>query len=282
MKSVALPSNFLLPNFLREISSGDTMYDAPETPEHYVAVGLSALKIFEYAITEGFTRPEGLRSILDLPCGHGRVARILRSRFPDADLTVCDIDRDGVDFCVDRLSARGVYSTADFDRLDLGEPFDLIWVGSLITHFNSFDTVRFIRCMERFLSQDGLLIISSHGKHVADRVAAEDPPNSVVSQYNIIGYGSDADSYIKGYGSSFISRHWLEGFFAGEPCGIIAYLEHEWDNNHDVFFVKKRPFLPIEFNAKTYLMINKDVADAGADPVQHYLMFGRKEGRRLR
>jgi len=95
-------------------------------------------------------------------------------------------------------------------------------------------------------------------------------------------YGSDTNAYVQGYGGSIISRHWLEGFFAGQPCGIIRYLEHEWDNNQDVLFVKKRPFLPIEFDAKTYLKIHKDIADAGIDPVQHYLIFGRKEGRRLR
>ena len=279
MKSLRLPRNFPLSGCMTEISPGDTMY---VTSEHYVSVGLSALKIFEWAITEGFTRSEGLRTILDLPCGHGRVARILRARFPGAELTACDIDHAGVDFCVDRLGAKGVYSTADFDKLDLGGLYDLIWVGSLITHLNPSDTVKFLRCMERSLSEDGVLIISNHGKLVADRIAAENPSSPVVILYNIVGYGCDADSYIKRYGGSIISRHWLEGFFAGEPCGIIAYLDHEWDNNHDVLFVKKRPLLPIEFDAKTYLMINQDVADTGIDPERHYLMFGHKEGRRYR
>lgn len=282
MPTLALPPNFPLQNFLTEVSPADAMYAVDLSSEHYIGVGLSALKIFEYAIIEGFTRRDKLRSILDLPCGHGRVARVIRSRFPDADLTVCDIDRDGVDFCVNRLGARGVYSIMDFDKLDLGKRFDLIWVGSLITHLNASNTVKVIRCMERFLSQDGLLIISSHGKHVAKCFADYNPSNPIVTQYNVIGYGSDADTYVKGYGGSIISRHWLEGFFAGEPCGIIAYLEHEWDNNHDVLFVKKRPFLPIEFDAKIYLAIHKDVANTGVDPVHHYLTVGRNEGRRLR
>src|ERR1700730_6136748 len=278
MPTLELPQDFPLQNFLTEVSSADGLYAS-----NYVSVGLSAMKIFEYAITEGFTRPEGLRNILDLPCGHGRVARVLRSQFPDADLTVCDIDRDGVDFCVNRLGARGVYSIMYFYKFYLGKQFDLIWVGSLITHFNSFNTVKFIRCMERFLSKDGVLIISNHGKHAAERASAIGYPSKwVIDQYNVIGYGSDADAHVKGYGSSAVSRHWLEGFFAGEPCGIIAYLEHEWDNYHDIMFVKKRPLVPSEFDAEVYLTINKDVADAGADPIQHYLLSGRKEGQRFR
>jgi 2-polyprenyl-3-methyl-5-hydroxy-6-metoxy-1,4-benzoquinol methylase len=39
--------------------------------------------------------------------------------------------------------------------------------------------------------------------------------------------------------------------------------------------------LPSEFDSKIYLAIHKDVAEAGIDPVQHYLIYGRKEGRRL-
>jgi MoaA/NifB/PqqE/SkfB family radical SAM enzyme len=39
--------------------------------------------------------------------------------------------------------------------------------------------------------------------------------------------------------------------------------------------------LPVEFDANRYLAINKDVADAGVDPVLHYLTQGYKEGRRL-
>ena len=48
------------------------------------------------------------RRILDMPCGHGRVTRVLRARFPDAAITVCDIDRDGAGFASDRFGARGV------------------------------------------------------------------------------------------------------------------------------------------------------------------------------
>jgi hypothetical protein len=38
--------------------------------------------------------------------------------------------------------------------------------------------------------------------------------------------------------------------------------------------------LPADFNPKNYLLINKDVANAGFDPVEHYLTYGHKEGRR--
>ena len=47
--------------------------------------------------------------MLDFACGHGRVMRTLKAAFPDALLTACDIDRDGVDFCARTFGAAPVY-----------------------------------------------------------------------------------------------------------------------------------------------------------------------------
>jgi SAM-dependent methyltransferase len=265
MPVLDLERTFPLKHFDTDVSPNDAMFD---TSAHYVRVGLSALRLIEYAIRHGFTRPSGLQAILDLPCGHGRIARVLRSRFPDADLTVCDIDRDGVDFCANKFGATGVYGTTNFDTMDLGKLFDLIWVGSLITHFSADQTISFIRRMTRHLLQDGLLIITSHGKTVLrnpvlsaahygfvyaraqnGRISILDVINkirtryhavsNINTQYHTIGYGFENDPHIGEYGFSIISRQWLQGFFAGEGYGIIDYLEQAWDNRQDVLFVKK-------------------------------------------
>src|SRR4051812_20897648 len=45
--------------------------------EHYLRVGLSAMRCIR-AATAGTPR-----RILDLPCGHGRVLRMLRAAYPD-------------------------------------------------------------------------------------------------------------------------------------------------------------------------------------------------------
>ncbi|MEW8029157.1 MAG: class I SAM-dependent methyltransferase [Candidatus Thiodiazotropha sp.] len=42
------------------------------------------------------------------------------------------------------------------------------------------------------------------------------------------------------------------------------------------------PRLPVGFNPELYLLANPDVARANQDPVEHYLAFGKNEGRRLR
>jgi hypothetical protein len=40
--------------------------------------------------------------------------------------------------------------------------------------------------------------------------------------------------------------------------------------------------LPLEFDADSYLLANKDLAVAKVDPLAHYLRHGFREGRRLR
>jgi hypothetical protein len=40
--------------------------------------------------------------------------------------------------------------------------------------------------------------------------------------------------------------------------------------------------LPADFDGTRYLQLNLDVANAGADPAEHYLAFGAREGRRYR
>jgi SAM-dependent methyltransferase len=266
MPVLELERTFPLRNFDTEISPNDAMFD---NSEHYVRVGLSALELIEYAIVRGFTRPIGIETILDLPCGHGRIARVLRSRFPDADLTVCDIDRDGVDFCANKFSATGVYGTNNFDTMDLGRLFDLIWVGSLITHFSADQTMSFIGCMTRHLLPDGLLILTSHGQTVLrnpmlsaahfgfvyaraqkGRISTLDVISKIRTRYHTManingdyhknGYGFSDDPHIGEAGFSIISRQWFERFFAGEDYGVIDYLEQAWDDRQDVLFVKKK------------------------------------------
>jgi 2-polyprenyl-3-methyl-5-hydroxy-6-metoxy-1,4-benzoquinol methylase len=265
MPVLDLGREFPLKQFDTEISPNDKMFDSSK---HYLQVGLSALKLIDYAAGKGFT-PAGPRTILDLPCGYGRVARGLRSQFPDADITVCDIDRDAVDFCARKFKATGFYGTTDFDRMEIGRSFDIIWVGSLVTHFTADQTIKFIRCMMRHLSEDGLLILTTLAGTIYFPVTALHKvhsgfrKNKVLSKnlskmikewrlkYNTLsnmhiqlrtvgyGYGDDPRFPGTGYGHSLISRGWMEVMFAGERYSMVDYVERGWDNYQDVIFVKK-------------------------------------------
>src|SRR5438552_18413641 len=72
------------PGLNTHVSPADGMYKRNDK-KHYFAVGRSALACVRMALGEaGAPTP---RSILDLPCGHGRVLRFLHAAYPAAQLT---------------------------------------------------------------------------------------------------------------------------------------------------------------------------------------------------
>lgn len=188
MHQLLLPPDFPLPLMDRAVSEHDTMY--LDSDAHYVSVGLSALRIIEAAL-DG-TEP---RSILDLPSGFGRVTRVLRARFPRAIITACDLDPESVEFCAARFGARAALSVPDFNQLQLGESYDLIWVGSLITHLPPQQTRQFFAAMGRHMTARSVLVVSSHGPSTIPRLREQgyglrsEAAIELVAEYEQTGFG---------------------------------------------------------------------------------------------
>lgn len=229
------------------VSRSDTMLMMDDT--HYVAVGESALDVITSLLGE-----EKPNSILDLPCGFGRVTRALRAHFPQAAITVSDLDRPGVDFTALQFGARGCYSVRNFDELDLEEEFDLIWVGSLMTHLPADTTKRLLAALGRHLTPGGTAFVSLQGPSLIPRLrktgyglpaGAEE---KVIAEYGRIGFGYQ--DYAGGedlygvsltndhYGISLTGEPWMRA--ALEECGLIlhAYLPQAWDTHHDVAAIR--------------------------------------------
>ena len=141
------------------ISPNDHMWNTGS--QWYYDVGKSALDCVKSALATAHVEPA---SILDLPSGHGRVCRMLRAAFPDALLTVCDLDRDAVDFCAAEFDATPVYSQEDIRRVSLDQLFDLIWCGSLFTHLDREGWSAFLDFFADHLSPDGVLVFTTHGR----------------------------------------------------------------------------------------------------------------------
>ena len=143
------------------IAPGDTMYGGLRGP--YLLAGTSAVALINGAMARAGMqqRPE---AILDLPCGHGRVMRVLRAAFPDATLVACDIDREGVDFCAQTFGAEPVYSDADPAQVDIGRQVDLVWVGSLFTHLDPAQWGGFFDLFARALRPGGALVFTTFDK----------------------------------------------------------------------------------------------------------------------
>ena len=84
---------------------------------HYLSVGLSAIRCIE-SIIEKTGKEEFIPSILDFPCGYGRVSRFLKVKFLNAQITAAEIDPEMVNFCKREFSAQAFISNENINKLN--------------------------------------------------------------------------------------------------------------------------------------------------------------------
>jgi SAM-dependent methyltransferase len=231
----------------RTIAARDTM-QAPENPEQYFDLGRRALELIHFS-SELCDKPH-YPDILDLPCGHGRVLRWLRAHYGYAKLTACDLDRDGVDFCAKQFGALPVYSLPDLRQLPFAAQFDLIWVGSLVTHLREDRWLATLDCLVRWTRECGVIIFSTQGRTVSSLLArgqrniAEniDKP-ALLADYARKGFAYQRyfeSSAEEDYGLALTSPEWLMRTLQRYPDIIMrAYLEEAWGMQDVVILYKK-------------------------------------------
>lgn len=225
----------------RTISPKDTMY-APGHVDHYFSTAQSAIDTIQAGLlAAGVPSPQ---KILDLPCGYGRVQRMLKAYFPTAEITACDLDRDAVDFCADQFGARKFYSTEDFSQLELPDSFDLIWVGSLLTHVDLPVWRAFFEFCISHMNNSGVLMFSTHGRYAAKMITHYDfsyrldPPQiqDLVGNYEKNGFGYVDYPDKSKYGISVSAPSWVVSFIEGYPeLQIAAFFETAWAEHHDIY-----------------------------------------------
>ena len=153
------------PEVSEDVSPRDHMF---KVKERYLNLGRRGLECIRLAmVAAGIT---AVASALDLPSGHGRVLRWIRAEFPDARLGACDIDHDGVDFCAATFGATPVYGHEDPADIEIDAPYELIWCGSLLTHLPPEQWDGFLDLFARALAPGGLLVVTTHGRRIAERV----------------------------------------------------------------------------------------------------------------
>jgi SAM-dependent methyltransferase len=232
----------LLDKVSLKIHGNDELY-VPFRAEHYLSVGLSAIRCIEDVLN----RSKGdrvIRAILDFPCGYGRILRFLRVRFPDADITGAELDRAALDFCRRAFSARSLASDRDFTQLSLSDKFDLIWCGSLFTHIDEKAAIELLTFFQEHLTPAGICVFTTHGLTSVDRIQetkktyglAVKARQEVLSQFRENGYGYANYPDQNGYGISVVSHERMLAL--AESVGNwheVVFAERAWDSHQDVY-----------------------------------------------
>jgi SAM-dependent methyltransferase len=217
------------------ISERDDMFVAGEL-DHYLWVGTSALEVISEAML--LARKTAFHSLLDMPCGYGRVTRHLVKFFPDSKLFVSEIDKAKQAFCATTFGGREIDLPADFS----GEParhFDLIFVGSLLTHLDENQSIDAIRYLLKALSEGGLLIMTTQGRYATSQAAnlgymRHDTLRSFMRR----GFGYEARA--GGDNRTAAAAAWVLRILESMPdVRVLGHKEQGWSLHQDVFVVEK-------------------------------------------
>ena len=206
------------------ISPSETMYGGLRGP--YLLAGTSALVLIRAAMAEAGMHQDP-EVILDLPCGYGRVTRVLRAAFPGSMLIACDIDREGVDFCAETFGAVPVYSDADPAAVRIPHQVDLIWVGSLLTHIDPARWKDFLDLFARALRPGGLLVLSTFDQLRLPVLEAMNLPDAkqLLRERDERGVAFQSYAHDHGYGIALASADHVRGALASR--GEFEFLHHE-------------------------------------------------------
>jgi SAM-dependent methyltransferase len=227
------------------ISNTDTMVN-----EWYMTVGASGARVVYGACVTSWLGK--VSSVLDLPCGHGRVLRHLVQLFPQASFDAADLDHEGVDFCAQRFGARPIYSQEDLTRVDFGKKYDLIWVGSLFTHVSQDRMRAWLAHLSSFLAEGGIMVATFHGRYSALKglefgYIEKTRWQKVLRDYEATGYGyadyppKAGHAYMEGaYGVSLSKPEVILADVAAIPdIRVFNYTERGWAGHQDVLVIGK-------------------------------------------
>jgi SAM-dependent methyltransferase len=235
-----LPIEDELPGVITTISPSDGMFSGDR--EHYFWAGRSALECVRLGLQlAGRTE---VRSILDFPCGHGRVLRALRAAFPNAGLAACDLDRDGVDFCARTFGATPLYSHVDPGSIRIDGSFDLIWVGSLFTHLDVDRWEGFLGLFRSVLAPGGVLLFTTAGRFVVQELRrgvgrlglSPSGVEAILASFDARGYGFGGYPSTPEYGVCVASPSWVLGRIE-QAAGLrlACATERGWLRRQDAF-----------------------------------------------
>jgi SAM-dependent methyltransferase len=232
-----------------EVSAHDDMYHGDMA--QYMMVGASAVDLVVSAMV--LARCASFANILDLPCGGGRVTRHLAAMFPDAQLFASDLDKAKENFVLRTFGAAPIAQSPDFSEPPQ-QRFDLIFVGSLLTHLTEQQFRRASNWFLDALAAQGILIATTHGRKNASygHYQTIQCYRACYEQYTAKGFGftaydqsGDTPDDPMAYGNTLVSPSWVLQLVESRPdARVLGFTEAGWADHHDVLIMQKLPAVP--------------------------------------
>jgi SAM-dependent methyltransferase len=238
-----------LPGVAGRIHANDSMIPK-RVPAHvpgYVGSGKQIARMIAEHLAPG--APARSLAGLDFGCGYGRVLRQLVTEVPAVRWTAADVDRRAVRFCQHEFGVAGVVSTRHLTDVHFDDaPFDVVWMGSLLTHLPPTTAEDLWAMLQTNLRPGALLALSTHGPGLLSRIDEWVPGGSsqaerLARQLDIDGVAyAQYPHYRRGdYGIAFHHREAVVSKVAevfGPRTALVSADEKGWLETQDLYLFR--------------------------------------------
>ena len=181
------------------------------------------------------------------------MTRHLAAFFPEAALFVGDINKAKERDVATQFSAAVIDPGAGFDQPP-ERTFDLIWVGSLLTHLNHEAFQAALTWFVRALAPNGVLVATTQGRKSLTRRHAlplnslarvpDGPWQTAMAGWDERGFGfwpdTPADNHPRGLGGALISPDWLlRSATQDTDVRVVSFTEAGWVGAQDVLTLQR-------------------------------------------
>jgi 2-polyprenyl-3-methyl-5-hydroxy-6-metoxy-1,4-benzoquinol methylase len=238
-------------------------------------------------------------TVCDIGCGSGRLANALKA-MPELKFVGIDVVEDLLNYA-DQLCQRqdwAFHKSTDF-RIPLPDnSVNLVTAFSVFTHLLHEESFMYLCEAQRVLKPSGKVIFSFLDFSIHSHWAVF--RSNIEHLYNRVHLNQFLDDGAIRVWSKFLNLNVVD-ILPGDVKNIVlrepvtledGTVERDFTALGQSICVLQKPAyedknafdprLPVDFIPELYLLANPDIAKAGQDPVEHYLSFGKTEGRKLR
>jgi SAM-dependent methyltransferase len=217
--------------------------DAPEDVQHYFGTGPLAVNEIEESLALAGRRFDDIAACLVLPSGYGRVVRTLRAFMPAWRITAADVNRQAVRFCVREFGVKGLVVRRDPRQARFPAGYDLIFVGSLLTHLPAPDCVALLDALAGVVRPSGILTFTTQGESCLAHLDWYGPAFAAAEAEFRRVLATDGIAFVpyprrRDYGITLHARSYVERMMSDRFASTLVFLrfkERGWNAHQDVW-----------------------------------------------